>query len=209
MKKSLKDLFDGRKVKNLPKGKTIVYEGDLVDKIYYIVDGYIKVYAFVNSGVQRIVYIYKKGDVFPLTTYLSGSDVARFFYETITPAQVIELSSVRLEKKIKDDLLMGELLVRYTTDIDRQFIKRVNDIISSDPPLAKTVSCLKFLANWVGQGKSQIRIDLPLDAKGIAALSGLSTSDASAQMAYLKAKGVVAKTGSLVIDKNKLKELKT
>lgn len=207
MKANLSELFEGLSAKDLPKGRFILRECDEVKNIYYIVSGFVKVYTFVNTGDQRIVFIYKQGDVFPLPAFLSGNNITRFFTETMTPVRILTLSSKQLEKKVKDNLQMGELLIKYTTSIDHQLVKRVNDIISTDPPLAKTVASLKFLVNRLGRGRSLVHIDLPLGPKDIAALSGLSNAEASAQMAYLKSQGVVAKTGSLVIDRNKLKEL--
>lgn len=165
-------------------------------------------YTFVNTGAQRIVFIYKPGDVFPLTTYLSGSNIARFFYETIAPVEVKMLHSKQLEKKLQDNLDMGELLIEYTTTIDQQFIKRVNDMVSNTSPLDKVITLLSFLMNKFGTGKEEVHIDLPVTLKDIANMCGLEREEAAKQLVLLKDNGVTCHSHSFVINASQLKKFK-
>jgi CRP/FNR family cyclic AMP-dependent transcriptional regulator len=190
------------------KGTVLVYEGNEVESIYYIVSGYVKVYAVVNTNVQRIIYIYKPGDVFPLTTYLSGSNVARFFYESMCETQIRVMSSRKFEEKVADDYELGEALIQYTSSIDRQFLRRVNDMVSNASTLNKVVALLSFLMNKFGTGKDQVQINLPITLKELANMIGLSREEIAAQLVYLKDSGVTYSSRSFTIDKAKLKALK-
>jgi CRP-like cAMP-binding protein len=203
----MKILFAECKIQPITKGKILIYEGDRVNKIYYIVSGYIKVYMLINSGEQRIVFIYKPGDVFPLTTYLAGSGTARFFYESISPVEVQILSAKQFEKKVKGNIKIGENLIQYTTNIDRLFLQRVNDMVTNSSSLSKVLSLLNFLMVKFGKGKDEVHINLPLTLKDIANMCGLNREEVAKQLVYLKNKGVVYSSNSFVINKAKLKIL--
>jgi CRP/FNR family cyclic AMP-dependent transcriptional regulator len=204
----LQGLFKSCRTKNLVKGRLVLYEGNEVENIYYIVSGYIKVYTVVNSQEQRIIYIYKAGDVFPLTTYLSGSNIARFFYECMSPVELKAMTSKRFEEKAEGNYELGEALLQYTTSIDQQFLRRVNDMISTSSALEKILSLLNFLMNKFGTGKDQMHINLPISLKDIANMCGLTREEIAKQLVYLKNSGVTYSSHSFTIDKAKLKALK-
>jgi CRP-like cAMP-binding protein len=201
MNREFKKLFKGQVTKNLPKGDILIYEADQVKRIYYILDGYIKVYTVVNTGVQRIIYIYKPGDVLPLTTYLSGSHIARFFYECLTPATIRCMSIKKFDEKVLGNYELGEALVQYTTSIDRQFLRRVNDMVSNGDNLSKLMSLLNFLYQKFGADKSLPTINLPLTTKDIASMSGLNQEETINLLRRFESRGVNFSASGLIIDK--------
>jgi CRP-like cAMP-binding protein len=209
--KLLINLFEGCKIKGIPKNTRLIYEGDEIKNIYNVVSGYIKVYTVVNSKAQRIIFIYQPGDVFPLTTYLSGSNIARFFYESMGSVQIRAISAKKFEKKIEGNHQLGEVLIKYTTAIDRQFLRRVNDMVADTNALHKVISLLNFLMEKFGHGKELVHVSLPLTLKDIANMCGLEREEIAKQLVYLKDKGVTYgvtySSHSFVIDKAKLKEL--
>jgi CRP-like cAMP-binding protein len=207
MQTELKNLFKNHPLKKVEKNKVIILEGDPVDKIYFIVSGYIKVYTVINSGAQRIVFIYKAGDIFPLTTYLSGSSIARFFYETMAPTQMHVMTAKKFEEKMVGNTEAGESLIRYTTKIDRQFLRRVRDIVAPMEPQDKLIRVLFFLMSKTGSGKDEVHINLPLTLRDIANMCGITREETAKHLVYLKNKGVTYNSNSFMINKTKLKAL--
>jgi CRP-like cAMP-binding protein len=145
MKDSFRILFKDSKLLNIPQGKIVIYEGHEVNKVYYIVSGYIKVYAIVGANIQRVPFIYRSGDIFPLTTFLADVGVARFFYEAMTDVKVYCITTKHLEKKLIGNLGLAEDLIRFSDKTDEQFVQRVNDLISIGNPRAKVKNLLLFL----------------------------------------------------------------
>jgi CRP-like cAMP-binding protein len=201
MNREFKKLFKGQATKNLPKGDVLIYEADQVKKIYYILNGYVKVYTVVNTGAQRIVYIYKPGDVLPLTTYLSGSHIARFFYECLTPATIRSMSIKKFNEKVEGNYELGEALIQYTTSTDRQFLRRVNEMVSNSDNLSKLMLLLNFLYQKFRDDKSSPTINLPLTTKDIASMSGLNQEETVKLIRKIKSKGISFSSSGLVIDK--------
>jgi CRP-like cAMP-binding protein len=209
MQTILQELFTDKRLVSVAKGKVIVFEGHNINHIYLIASGYVKVYTIAGANLQRIPYIYKSGDIFPLTTFLSGSTIARFFYEAMTPVQVQAITSRQLENKVKDNLELGEELIRYTTRMDEQFIGRVNELISTDKPLVKIKNLLMFLVRKENTRKSIVTLDFSLTFQEIASMCGISQQEAIAQLRRLKSHGVISYSGRLTIDVEKLLSLKT
>jgi CRP-like cAMP-binding protein len=206
---TLSALFSDKKVIEVPKGKIIVYEGHKINKIYQVTSGYVKVYAVAGANTQRILFICKAGDVFPLTTFLSGQNVARFFYEAMTPATLQYITPKQLEHKLLNNLPLGEEIIAYTNYLDRQFIQQVNNMVSSKEPLDKLKSLLLFLCNRVESEDKIVKLNLPLSSKVFASMCGISTKEALKQVKYLKSLEIIVQNDGLNINVRKLQKLKT
>jgi CRP-like cAMP-binding protein len=206
---ALSALFSDKKVTEVPNGKIIVYEGHKINKIYQVTSGYVKVYTVVGANTQRILFICKAGDVFPLTTFLSGHDAARFFYEAMTPATLQYITPKQLEHKLLNNLPLGEEIIGYTNYLDRQFLERVNNMVSSNEPLVKIKSLLLFLCNRSGANGNKVILDVPLNSKLFASMCGISTKEALKQVRYLKSEKIIVQNDELNVDMRKLQKLKT
>jgi CRP-like cAMP-binding protein len=209
MMNSLDALFTDKKIIEAPKGKIIVYEGHSIKKIYRVLNGYVKVYTIAGANKQRILFIYKPGDVFPITTFLSGDSAARFFYEAMTPATLQCITPKQMEGKLLNNLRLGEAIISYTNLLDRQFLSRVNNMVSDKDPLSKVKTLLFFFCERAGSTESMVKINLPLTSRVIASMCGISVKEASVQFDYLKSKGIVTAGSGLTINKQKLQALKT
>jgi len=202
---SLEVLFRNKKLVEVPDGKIVVYEGHEVNKIYRVNSGYIKVYTVTGAGTQRILFMYKSGDVFPLTTFLSGQSVTRFFYESLTPTTLQSITPRQLENKLRNNLQLGEEIIRYTSYLDRQFLDRINNIVSNKDPRAKINAALFFLCNRISSRSNMIHINFPVNAKFIASMCGVSSKEASKQIKLLKSEGIITLNDGVIIDKKALK----
>jgi CRP-like cAMP-binding protein len=209
LNKELKKLFKNQRIKSFSKGNILIYEGDQVKKIYYIISGFVKVYTVVNTNEQRIIYIYKPGDIFPLTTYLSGSHTARFFYESMNPATMRCISIKKFEQKVEGNYELGEALVQYTNNIDKQFLRRVNDIVSRGDDLSKVISLLNFLYQKFGTDQSQTNIILPLTPMELSCMCSLSRDETLKQLRKFKTAGVNYNSSSIIIDTAAFRKLKS
>lgn len=205
--RNLSVLFDGCKPKDFPKGEVIISEGDSVDKLYFVQSGYVKVYTLVGHGTQRVAFIYKEGEIFPVTTYLSSSNVARFFYECLTPSRLRILKSRKFEKKVKDNLIIGEEILQYTRSVDQLFLERVHELVADEGGTSKLIKALRFLIERAGSSQDKAHIDLPMSSRFLASVCGLSLEETNTHLATFKDKGILSKTHSTVIDTTKLEAL--
>ncbi len=203
----MEKLFEGLPARKFRKGQILIYEGDPIESIYMLVSGYVKVSNLLANGSQRTIIIYKPGDAFPLTSFLSGEGVARYFYECMTDVEVLVKSQAEFQDMIKGNLEMGEQLITYTYRMSQQFIERI-ETLSAQSARSKIISLFHYLAKRVGEpDKERINLKVPLTSQEVADMCGLTRETASLQIIRLKKEGVVSGRRQLSLDKAKLKKL--
>jgi CRP-like cAMP-binding protein len=206
---TLDELFQTKKIITAPQGRIIVYEGHEVNKIYRVANGYIKVYAISGANNQRVLFIYKPGDIFPLTTFLSGDTIARFFYETMTPTTLQCITPKQLENQLKDNLQLGEEVIGYTDYLDRIFLDRINNMVSGQEPLNKIKALLLSFCDRIDTKNNIVTLEMPLSPRLIANMCGITAREAIKQINFLKSENIIFLGGSLKVDRQKLKKLKS
>jgi CRP-like cAMP-binding protein len=185
------EIFKKGRIKHLPKGQVVIYEGDPTTSIYFIQKGYVKVYNIFNGGEERIIFIYGPGDVFPLTSYLSGSGVVRYFYECMSDAQLYVLGAEELRAKIKNNFDAGEALVNYSNQIQNQFMERIDNLSINDAR-RKIIALFSFLIDKTGKPAAMTQLGINLTQQDIANMCAITRETASAQILKLKRQGVIA-----------------
>ena len=200
-------LFSNARLRKLPKKQIVIYEGDPVECLYYIISGYVKVYNVLGGGVERTIFIYGPGDMFPFTSYLSGAGAARYFYECMTETEVYTIAPSKLEQKVRDHFEIGEAVINYTNNVSQQFLRRI-DILSVNDARRKVIALLDYLVSTVGTSDNPSRLKIPLTTQDIANMCGLTRETASVQLGRLRKEGIVSGSNSLKINVNKLEKLK-
>jgi CRP-like cAMP-binding protein len=204
----LDSLFENKKIIEAPKGKIIVYEGHNVNKIYRVIQGYVKVYTIAGSSMHRMIFIYKPGDIFPLTTFLSSHRVARFFYEALSPTILQCITPKQLENKLINNLELGEEIIAYTSYLDNQFLERVNSMVSDKRPQSKVKDLLLFICDRNYPKKNIVDIDILFDSNLVASMCGISSKEAEQQINILQFAEIISSSGGLKINTQKLKKFK-
>jgi len=172
-----------------------------------LMSGYVKVSNLLANGSQRTIIIYKPGDAFPLTSFLSGEGVARYFYECMTDVEVLAKSQAEFQDMIKGNHELGEQLITYTYRMSQQFIERI-ETLSAQSARSKIISLFGYLAKRVGEpDKAKINLKVPLTSQEVADMCGLTRETASLQIIRLKKEGVISGRRQLSLDKAKLKKL--
>jgi CRP/FNR family transcriptional regulator len=204
----LSDFFAEGNIKKYAKNEVIIYEGDPIRSLFYIESGYVKVYNILNNGSERIIFIYGPGDTFPLSSHLRGSRIVRYFYVSMSDVKARSIEPAKLEHQVKNDLMKGEVLVKYTSNINQQFFQRI-DILSVNDAKRKIVALLAFLLIKSGSRESMRRLDLPLTHQDIANMSGLSREATSRQLGLLKKEGILSDARELTVNVAKLNAAKS
>lgn len=203
----MEDLFKGLPVRKFRRGQILIYEGDPIDNIYLLVQGYVKVFNILVSGSQRTIIIYKPGEAFPLASFLSGEGVTRYFYECMTDVEVKIRPQAKFQEMIRGDMELGEELIIYTYGMSQQFIERI-ETLSAQSSRSKLISLLVYLSRKTGEKtKAGVRLAIPLTTKEIADMCGLTRETASLQLMRLRKEGVLSGHRYLCINDKKLQEL--
>jgi len=93
----------------LGAGEHLYWEGDASDKLYYVIDGRVKIIKTSDEGRQFVLYIYQTGDLFgqidPYQHSLQG-----FHAETIEPCTIGQIQKKDLEVLIWQQ---GDLAIEF------------------------------------------------------------------------------------------------
>lgn len=200
-------LFKDLPVRKLSKSQIIIYEGDSINNIFWLASGYVKVSNILVDGTQRTIFIYAPGDAFPLTSFLSGAGVARYFYECMSDVEIKVMPQAEFQRLIKGNLAIGEELIAYTYRLNMQFVDRI-ETLSARSARHKVAALLKYLAERVGaEHGGKIRLEISLTTQEIANMCGLTRETTSVQLIKLKKAGIIDGRRHLIIDRQKIMKL--
>jgi CRP/FNR family cyclic AMP-dependent transcriptional regulator len=204
----MEKLFASLPVRKLSKGQILIYEGDPIENIYLLDNGFVKVSNILDNGHQRTIIIYAPGEAFPLTSFLSGFGIARYFYECMTDVEIKIMPQNDMQQQIKGNLEIGEELIAYTYEMSSQFLERI-EILSARSAKHKVAALLNYLASKTGgpDRDGHVRLNLPLTSQDIADMCSLTRETASMQLQRMKQDGTVSGLRHLVVDKAKLTKL--
>ncbi len=147
---------------SIKKGNIIFYEGDQPDRLYFIKEGYVKMYHSAKEGRDAIIYLYGPGSLLGVRALTSQDHALRHNAEAITDVKIITITR-------KDYLDMIVDHPEFLVDLLHIFIDRLNyterkleGFILADA-LARVSSFLSDCAARFGknQGKKVI-LPLPL-----------------------------------------------
>ncbi|HET6864042.1 MAG TPA: Crp/Fnr family transcriptional regulator [Candidatus Saccharimonadales bacterium] len=203
----MEQLFDKLPVRKLSRGQILIYEGDPVDNIYLLVKGYVKVSYLQQGENRRTIFVYAPGESFPLTSYLSGVGVTRYFYECMTDSEVKAMPQNQFQELIKGDLELGEKLISYTYTLNELFSERI-ETLTARSARHKIASVLAFLADRAGTpADDKICLNIPLTSQTLADMCNLTRETASLQIQRLKKDGVIKGGRTLTVDSQKLQKI--
>lgn len=203
----MEELFDRLPIRNFQKGQILIYEGDMVENIYFLIKGYVKVSNIHTNGTKRTIVVYGPGDSFPLASFLSGQGITRYFYECMTDIELKVMPQQVFQEKIKGHLEWGEKLIAYSYNISLQFVERI-EALSANSARQKVAAMLNYLSAKTGQKTDgKIRLEIPLTSQDIADMCGLTRETASLQLQRLKKDGIVSGRRHLLVNDKKLQKL--
>ncbi len=203
----MEKLFKNLPTRQLSRGQILIYEGDPIDNIYFLVKGYVKVSNILVDGANRTIFVYAPGDAFPLTSYLSGVGIARYFYECMTDTEVKVMPQKKFQNLIKGDLELGEQLITYTYALNQQFTDRI-ETLTARSARQKVAALLAYLAGRAGtQIQDKTRLNIPLTSQNIADMCNVTRETASLQVIQLRKDGIVQGSRHLLIDGPRLQKI--
>lgn len=103
----------------IKKGTLIFNEGDLLEKLYYIKEGFIKLYRLSREGRDETSYLLGPGYIVGLRALLAPDKFAKHNAETITDVKVITIPREEFFRHVlNDSSLLIDLLHAYIERLD-------------------------------------------------------------------------------------------
>lgn len=144
--RSIADLFNDLPFRHYPQKHMIVYQGDKLDRIYYIISGYVRMYNITSKGNERTLSILGPGESIPLIQ----AETANYFYDAFTDVDAAYCSYEEVVRRFLADGEYMEVARRSGVKIMQRMMEHM-DMLANDTAIEKMEAAFRFLAKYYGE----------------------------------------------------------
>jgi CRP-like cAMP-binding protein len=144
--KSIADLFNDLPYRHFPPRHMIIYQGDKIERVYYIISGFIRMYNITSKGNERTLAILGPGESIPLIQ----SDQAQYFYDALTDVEAAYGSYETIVERFLENGDYMEVARQSGVKLMHRMMEQM-EVLSSDSALEKIELALQFLAKHYGE----------------------------------------------------------
>jgi len=188
----VRDFFEAYESTSFDRDELIVRAEDEINHVYYLREGYVRLYAMSEDGRELTLNIFKPGSYFPMT-WAIGELINNYYYEAMTDAKVIMAPKDEVVKFIKGD---EDVLYELTSRIVRGLgglAERMEGLFFGNSN-SQVASSLMMAAKRFGEKdeKQAMVIGLSLSHQDIASLAGLTRETTSIVMKKFQRAGLIS-----------------
>lgn len=184
------------------KGNIVFFQGEAPRTAFYVQEGTVQIYAIDDEGDMYIVGFLSEGDVFPLDWLHEQSSATTFYYEALTPCELLPIEkTVFNEHKDKPDI-QQYMVDRFLTEATSSLIR--NLALQQARARDKIIYFFYYLAIRHGKELTSglYSLGIPLTHQTIANCLGLTRETVATELGALKRAGAVAyRNKKYVVDK--------
>ncbi len=186
------------------KSRSVISYGiDSESSVFYIKNGFLRVFRLSEQGEELTLTILKPKDFFPLTYGMTNTSLTHSYYlEAITQLELWKVHVEQFLEYVKSEPeIYKELTRRALIRFDGVLTKMEYLIFSNAyTKIATTLlSCAKKFGEKQGDS---IVIHVPLTHKDIATLVGITRETTSLEMKKLEKQGYISRNGRLLVINN-------
>lgn len=200
-------LHDAR-VRHIPGGQIILYEGDNPLEIFILRAGVVKVYDIDEQGNEKILHLAKPPAVVPFAFFSGMRDPLKWFYTTLTDCDVYVLPAAKLKKMTHDNPDLAELLTNSFSSDVHELLVRLSSLGKTNAR-DKIVAALKFLVTCHASQRHSgwWRVNFAVSHQLIADLCGITRESAALVMKELQSEKVIRNPRVTILEINREKLL--
>lgn len=208
MPKELKLILTEARLKYMPKGQILLFEGDSPNEVYIVKGGVIKLYDIDSNGEEKIMHLVKSPAILPFAVFSGVSNsVLRWYYSAVTDCEVYVLLQTELYNAMKKDSELSLYVMNWFSKEVHELLVRLCSLQKTNARL-KLVTALNFLAVYhsVSRGSSWRRISFPVSHQLLADMVGITRERCASVMKKLLDEHIIRypKLNILEIDPDRL-----
>ena len=197
IKSAIDGFFAEYSVKKFPKGHILVYPGDAIDHVFYLLSGSVAKYDISPAGNEVIVNVFKPQAFFPMSAAVNKT-ANDYFFEAVEPIEVRMAPAKQAVKFVQDNPdVMFDLLSRVYKGTDG-ILRRMAHLMGGNAT-TRLLFELSNAARRYGNVNTKEQTILPLTENDLAKRSGLSRETVNRTMRKLKDAGLVTIDRNLII----------
>jgi CRP-like cAMP-binding protein len=192
MTAALRQLLADARLKHIPKGQILLYEGDVPADVYIIKEGIVKLHSIDQHGNEKILHLLNRMSILPLA-FFSGADVAtQWYYTTLTECEVYTLPKQVLDELMEQDWPTAKLLMNSFSEEVHEVLLRLDSLGKTNIDTKLSIA-LRYLAvrHATEKRKGWYRVDFPVNHQLLADIIGMSRESTAIAMKALADKKIV------------------
>lgn len=205
----LKKYFQSQSLKEFKRGTVILHQGDISPCVFYVKEGYIRVYDIDENGNQKLIMVFGKDNIFP-NARLTGDPAASVYYwEAMIDAKIYCANADKMLQDVKDNPILAYHLYSYAARIIGSLQARILGLLQTFSS-QKIPQVLNSLVEYAGHvdSKGFGHLDVIISHQDIASLGSVARETASLEIKKLKDRGIIRYQGrKMIINLKKLNHL--
>lgn len=195
--------FSKYKPKLYNKRTVIPPSYDFTSSVFYIKEGYLRVFRISEHGVELTITILKSTDLFPFIFNLKDLQLNKtYYFEALTQVIIWKIHTRKFYKFLRNNPdiyseIINDVLIGYNDTLSKLENFVFNDAYTNI--IASIISCAKKFGKLKGD---DILLTVPLTHKDIAALVGITRETTSLEMKKLEKQGYISRLGRYLLIKN-------
>lgn len=179
-------------LRQIKKGRPILYQGEIPQSIFFVKSGVIKVYNITSSGEEKTVGYESADGLMPLEWLFGRSPVSLYYYDTFTDCQVHSVPKTELQELLNSHSELGNSLLNRAVSL---YISSTIHLHALEQSKArdKLLYILQYLVMRFGKqiNTDEALIELRLTHQEIANLIGITRETASTEIGRLMKTGIL------------------
>ena len=187
-------LLKGAETRSFRKGDLLSESDGPMPGVFWLAEGYVRVYSLRTSGERNLHIMHRPGDLFPLENYGERPDpeAPELYYEAMNAVTVTVLEQERLRRLAGSDLEVARYLMDQMTERLRHYTNRVENLEvarAADKVVYRLLTLMRRLGRPAADGS--VVIDAPVTQQDIADSLNMIRETASREIERLAARGIV------------------
>lgn len=192
----------------IKKGANVLFQGEIPRKAIIVRDGIIRAYTITSNGEERVVALYGKGDILPLSWVLGETSNTLFYYDAVSEARLMTFSKNDFHKVLNEDPAALQMVLSFVGTQYTALLLRITGLEQSRA-IEKIGFTLYYLLFRYGTEKQPgiYNINIKLSQLMISNLVGLTRESSTKNLKVLKDRGIIDYTSSTyTVNKLKLEQ---
>ncbi len=203
--KKIKNFFSTYKLQDYKKGEVLIHAYEMPENIFYLEDGWVKMYSITKNGDELVLNVFKPPSFFPMSVVINNNE-NNYYYESITPVKIRIAPKEKIIEFIKNnpDVLFN-LLQRVYRGLDGILLKMAYAMTSD----ARSRLILELIIQAKRFGKKNTKqYVIKISISDLALSVGIARETVSREIKILKRQNLISiKDKELtIIDFKKLEE---
>lgn len=190
------------------KGGNVFFQGEIPRRAMIVRDGIIRAYTITSNGEERVVTLFGRGDVFPLSWVLGETTNTLFYYDAVSETRLMTVTREDFMNVITSSPAAMSAMLSFVGNQYTSLLLRITGLEQSRA-VEKIGFTLYYLLFRYGIEKKpgMYTINMKLSQLMIANLVGLTRESSTKNLKVLKDKGIISYNSSMyTVNKHKLEQ---